>query len=226
MQMTVRRENLSDGAEDAVRGMIVDGQFAPGERLNEVQLADRLGVSRTPLREALNRLVAEGAIETRPRLGYFVKPLSCDELDQIYDLRPILDPAALRVAGVPDERQVARLEALNAKLAAERKPDRAIALDDAWHLELLAHCPNRALVGLIEGAMIRTRRYELALMRETKGVAAAAGDAHKEIIAALRVGDLEAACAALKANLESGKAPIMAWLAAREAASSRKRGRK
>lgn len=223
--MIVHRENLTDGVESALRGMIVDGHFAPGERLNEVHLADRLGVSRTPLREALNRLVAEGAVEARPRLGYFVKPLSSEELDQIYDLRPILDPAALRTAGVPDERQVARLEALNAKLVSERKPERVIALDDAWHLELLAHCRNRALVTLIEGVMARTRRYELALMREAKSVAAA-GDAHNQIIAALRAGKLEAACTALKSNLQSGKAPIMAWLAAREAASSIKRGKK
>lgn len=221
--MSVRRENLADGVESAVRGMIVDGQFAPGERLNEVHLAERLGVSRTPLREALNRLAAEGAIEARPRLGYFVRPLSSEELDQIYDLRPILDPAALRLAGVPGARQLERLEALNAKLLAERKPERAIALDDAWHLELLAHCRNRALVAMIEGVMTRTRRYELALMREAKAVAAA-GDAHAAIIAALGAGDLEAACAALKSNLEAGKAPIMAWLGAREAAAKRGQG--
>ena len=221
----VRRENLADGVESAVRSMIVDGHFAPGERLNEVHLAARLGVSRTPLREALNRLAAEGAVEARPRLGYFVRPLSSEELGQIYDIRPLLDPAALRLAGVPDERQLARLEALNLKLVAERKPERAITLDDAWHLELLAHCRNRALVALIEGVMARTRRYELALMREAKSVAAA-GDAHNQIIAALRGGKLAAACSALKANLESGKAPIMTWLAAREAASPIKRGKK
>ncbi len=221
--MPVRRENLTDGVEGALRAMIVDGQVAPGERLNEVHVAEMLGVSRTPLREALNRLVAEGAVEARPRLGYFVKPLSCEELDQLYDLRPILDPAALRAAGSPPERQMARLEALNAKLVAERKPERAIALDDAWHLELLAHCRNRVLVTMIEGVMTRTRRYELALMREQKSVAEAS-DAHAGIIAALRARNLEAACAALKANLEAGKAPIMAWLVARETASKTKRG--
>lgn len=221
--MPVRRENLTDEVEGALRGMIVDGQIAPGERLNEVHLAERLGVSRTPLREALNRLVAEGAVEARPRLGYFVKPLSCEELDQIYDIRPILDPAALRIAGMPHARQLARLEALNVKLIAERKPERAIALDDAWHRELLAHCRNHALVAMIEAVMARTRRYELALMREAKAVAAA-GDAHAEVIAALRAQDLEAACAALKANLEAGKAPVMVWLAAREAGVKSKRG--
>jgi DNA-binding GntR family transcriptional regulator len=225
MQMPIRRDNLTDGVADAMRAMIVDGRFAPGERLNEVHLAERLGVSRTPLREALNRLVAEGAVEARPRLGYFVKPLSSEELDQLYDLRPILDPAALLVAGIPHERQLTRLEALNAKLLAERRPERAIALDDAWHLELLAHCRNRALIALIEGAMTRTRRYELALMREAKSIAAA-GDAHADIMAALHARDLEAACAALKANLEAGKAPIMAWLAAREAAAKIKRGQR
>jgi DNA-binding GntR family transcriptional regulator len=74
--------------------MIVDGVLGAGEHVNEVHLAARLGASRTPLREALNRLVAEGALDARPRLGYFVKRLTLDEFDQLYDIRPLLDPEA------------------------------------------------------------------------------------------------------------------------------------
>lgn len=211
----LRRENLSDAAEAAIRAMIADGRLAGGERLNEVHLAEALGVSRTPLREALNRLVHEGAIEARPRLGYFVKPLTLSEFEQLYDVRPILDPAALRAAGIPPAAQLAALEKLNGKFVAARDRQAAIALDDEWHLALLAHCPNRVLVELIENMMLRTRRYELALMRETKNVTQAGGD-HERILAALRAGDLESACAALEKNMRSGRATIVAWLSARE----------
>jgi DNA-binding GntR family transcriptional regulator len=212
----LERATISETAANAVRAMIVDGQLAGGERINEVHLAERLGVSRTPLREALNRLASEGALIAKPQRGYFVRPLSLDEFEQLYDMRPLLDPEALRLAGIPAPKQIESLEKLNAKLAAARG-ETAIKLDDEWHSELIAGCPNRVLIELIENMILRTRRYELALMRETKHVATATDD-HKRILAALRAGDLERACAALKRNMQSGKPPIVAWLKAREAA--------
>lgn len=212
MHMT-ERPNLSDEVAGSIRERIVDGRLADGQRLNEVHLAAELGISRTPLREALGRLVAEGALEGRPRHGYFVRPLSVGEFEQITAIRPILDPAALRLAGLPRPAQIARLEKLNSKLAMAA-PTAALALDDAWHLLLLAHCPNRELVALIETMMRRTRRYELALLREAGG-GARAGDEHARIVAALRAGELEAACAALHDNMTGGKAPVIAWLTAR-----------
>lgn len=214
--MQLAKTKISDAAVVAIRTMIVDGQLAGGERINEVHLAERLGVSRTPLREALNRLASEGALIAKPQRGYFVRPLSLEEFDQIYDLRPLLDPEALRVGGVPGAAQIEKLEKLNAKIAHARG-EAAIKLDDEWHLTLIEACPNRVLIEFIENIMLRTRRYELALMRETKNVATATDD-HARIIAALRKGDLEAACAALKRNMQSGKPPILAWLKAREAA--------
>jgi DNA-binding GntR family transcriptional regulator len=218
---TIDRANLSDSAQAAIRLMIVSGELAAGERVNEVHVAQRLGVSRTPLREALNRLSAEGAVEARPRLGYFIKPLMLEEFEQIYDIRPILDPAALRLAGLRTREQIARLETLNTQLANAQEPMAAIAIDDAWHTVLLEGCPNRVLLELIGNMMGRTRRYEIALMRQSPHVVRASED-HELILRALRQGDLDGACAALKANLESGKAPIAAWLAARESAANSK----
>lgn len=206
----IQRGNISEAAADTVRAMIVDGRLAAGDRINEVRLAQQLGVSRTPLREALSGLAAEGALSSVPRIGYFVRPLTLDEFEQIYDIRPLLDPEALRLVGVPDEKRIARLEKLNADLA-RAKGLRAIEIDDAWHIELIAGCPNRVLIEMIENMIVRTRRYELALMREQKNVDVATQD-HDRIVAALRAGDLKAACDALKQNMQSGREPIVAWL--------------
>lgn len=214
------RENISNSVAAELRNRIVDGRLPAGERINEVHLSQQLGVSRTPLREALSRLAAEGALTSAPRLGYFVRPLTLEEFEQIYDIRPILDPEALRLAGVPEPKRIEHLEKLNSKLAAARDPEAAIALDDAWHLELLADCPNRVLVELIQNIIRRTRRYELALMRETPNVLRASED-HARILAALRDRDLAAACAALKRNMQSGRAPIVEWLVARGAGRAR-----
>ncbi len=209
------RPNLSDALVEELREWIVDGRLPEGERLNEVRLAQRLGVSRTPLREALGRLAAEGAVASSPRIGFSVRPLSPQEFADIYPIRAILDPEALRLSGVPSPRRIARLETLNREILAAAQTEKVIALDDAWHLELLADCGNGVLIDLIRQFMRRTRRYEIALMRERAHVRGAADD-HKKILAALSRGDLPRACEALRRNLQSGTKPILAWLEARE----------
>jgi DNA-binding GntR family transcriptional regulator len=218
----LKRANISEAVAAAVRTMIVDGTLAEGDRINEVHLAERLGVSRTPLREALSRLAAEGALTSTPSRGFSVRPLTLEEFEQIYAIRPILDPEALRLAGIPPPGRIERLETLNRKLAAAREPEIAIALDDEWHRELLAGCTNRVLVELIDNMIVRTRRYELALMRETPQVMRAVED-HEHIQRVLRRGNLEAACKALKRNMQSGRAPIVAWLKTRNSTKRTKK---
>jgi DNA-binding GntR family transcriptional regulator len=191
--------------------MIVDGRLPAGTRINEVHLAAKLGISRTPLREALIRLVGEGALASQPRSGFYVRPLTLEEFEQIYPIRALLDPEALRLAGVPSPKRLARLEKMNRRLGEASNPETVISLDDAWHRELLADCPNPILIGLIEQFMRRTRRYELALMREHRNVQRTTRD-HDKILARLRAGDLDGACAALRRNMESGRRPIIAWL--------------
>jgi DNA-binding GntR family transcriptional regulator len=211
------RENLSGELVVQLRNMIVDGRLPAGERINEVHLAAQLGVSRTPLREALAKLGQEGALSSLPRIGWFVRPLTLDEFEQIYPIRPLLDPEALRLAGLPTGDRLERLEALNARIASERDADAAIALDDEWHLLLIEGCPNRVLIDLIRQFIGRTRRYEIALMRDGANVAVAA-ETHAGILAAIGNGDLDTACARLRRNLQTGFAPIADWLRERESA--------
>jgi DNA-binding GntR family transcriptional regulator len=207
----IDRPNMSDLLVDRLRAMIVDGRLPPGARVNEVHLAAELAVSRTPLREALNRLVAEGALTSVPRFGYFARPLTLDEFQQIYPIRALLDPEALRLAGIPPAPRLERLAALNARIRAAGEAAKVIDLDNAWHHELLAGCTNQVLIDLIEQFMRRTRRYELALMRERGQVRATARD-HDHILAALRAGKLTTACAALRQNMQRGFEPIVTWL--------------
>ena len=202
------RENLSDEIAVAVRTMILDGEIPEQARINEVHLSLQLGVSRTPLREGLRQLTSDGSLEARPRKGFFVRALTLDEFGQLYSIRPILDPEALRLSGIPSRSTIQTLIKLNEKMARAKTPDKTIEIDDIWHLELLAHCPNRVLIELIENLMLRTKRYELALMRETANVKVAVAD-HSKILRALDQGDIESACAALRYNMESGRAPIV-----------------
>jgi DNA-binding GntR family transcriptional regulator len=215
MQRVAERPNISEELVETVRAMILSGALNAGSRINEVHLAAQLGISRTPLREALTRLVTEGAITSAPRLGFFVCPLSVEEVENLYPMRALLDPAALRISGLPPPDRLERLERLTRRFAEAVDPEQAVRLDDEWHLELIAGCTNPILLGFIEQMIWRTRRYELALMRARANVERATGD-HEAILARLEAGDLEGACAALKRNMESGMQPILDWLAARE----------
>lgn len=211
-----QRHNLSDEAATTLRNMIVDGRLPAGERVNEVHLARQLGISRTPLREALAGLEQEGALTSLPRIGWFVRPLTLAEFGDVYPIRSLLDPEALRLAGLPSPARLAQLRALNQRIGRERDADTIIALDDEWHLLLIADCANEVLIGLIEQFIRRTRRYEIALMRDGRNVAQATRN-HEDIMRALAEGDLAGGCAALRNNLQTGFAPIAAWLAEREA---------
>jgi DNA-binding GntR family transcriptional regulator len=218
LRFTLPRGNISDELVNALRNLIVDGTLAAGERINEVHLSRALGVSRTPLREALTRLGREGTLTNVPRIGWFVKPLTLEEFEQVYPIRSLLDPEALRLAGLPSAETVATLERINARIGSATDPDEIIALDDEWHLTLIDRCPNKVLLDLIRDFIRRTRRYEIALMRERSNVAVAT-DNHRDIMDALRRRDLEEAIAGLRRNLTTGYEPIRAWLAAREEAA-------
>ncbi|MEM9172993.1 MAG: GntR family transcriptional regulator [Pseudomonadota bacterium] len=201
----------------AVRNLIVDGSLRDGARINEVSLSEELGISRTPLRDGLTQLVGDGIVYKAPKRGFFVAPMTLDEFNEIYDIRPILDPEALRMAGVPNQSNIEKLRKLNRRMRDAKTASKAIDLDNQWHLSLLEQCPNSILVDLIRNLMGRTRRYEYALFRETTHVWIA-GDEHDQILDALADAQLRRACQMLRQNMRTGAEPIREWLRARVSA--------
>lgn len=210
----IERDNLSQVIAREVRERILSGALAAGQRINEVHLARELAVSRTPLREALTRLAGEDFVEINPRQGFAVPPLTVREVEQLYPIRAVLDPWALRLAGVPGRDALRELDALNHALADKADdPPAVIELDDRFHMALLAGCPNQVLLGLIRQMMWRTRRYEHLYFTEPRHVAAAVRT-HRAILARLRAGDLDGACARLAENMETASPELIATLRA------------
>jgi DNA-binding GntR family transcriptional regulator len=91
-----RAADSSERAYNAIRKLLVEFGLKPEERINEVQLARNLGVSRTPVREALNRLASEGFVSLTPNRGFFVRSLSTEGLIDLYELRSVIECAAFR----------------------------------------------------------------------------------------------------------------------------------
>lgn len=126
--------------------MAITFRLLPGERLNEAILAKELGVSRTPLREALNRLSGEGFLTFSANQGFFRKPLDVKEIFDLYEFRQQMEMAAVRLAveRASDE-QLVDLDAFVQKSAEEnpdRSPEEVIALDEEFHERLITLTGN------------------------------------------------------------------------------------
>ena len=209
------RPNISGELANRLRDMIFDGDLADGTRINEVHLATQLGVSRTPLREALAMLAAEKALDSVPRRGFFVRKLSRAEFEDIYPIRALLDPEALGLSGIPSREGFEKLERLNRKIRATKNHKARVSLDEQWHIQLISNCQNQVLLDLIDLFMRRFRRYSLAFLRDQKLIKTVEIE-HQEILRALRRGDIDSACEWLRKNLTSDTNPVLQWLSTRK----------
>lgn len=202
--MVHAKANLRAEVGDTLRREIVGGRLAAGSRINESQLSVDLGVSRTPLREALLSLEAEGLVSSEPARGFFVTPLSAREVREIYPIGRELGILALRTVRRVPAATLDRLEAINERFAAARtRAERAQQLDDEFHALLIAACPNRRLLEMLAGVQRAMARYERAYMGDAHDVARSARQ-HTEMIASLRAGDVDAAAATLRDHWDYG----------------------
>lgn len=199
----IEHGTLSDVVEDKLRNMLFDGGLASQEHLNEEWLAGRLGVSRTPVREALSRMAADGLVRAEPRRGFFTRSFSDGEVADHYELLGILEPAALGIAGLPDHPTLMRLTALNGKIAVAAGDLQAtVDLDGQWHLTLLRGCPNAELLSLVRRYLERRRLFDLSYLADPRNVEITVGE-HDVVLHALKRGKLERAVDALRIHVQS-----------------------
>lgn len=134
-----------------LREAILRGSFAPGERLDQKEISERLKVSRSPVREALRTLAAEGLVEVIPHRGAVVAELSPDELEEIVAIRSVLEGMAARLA-VPkmDVEHLKTLESILKELSQTTDLDRWIVLNHRFHETIYQLSNRRRLLALIE----------------------------------------------------------------------------
>jgi DNA-binding GntR family transcriptional regulator len=155
------RANLADQVYAALKAELHDFRLVPGDRFHEADLGQRLGVSRTPVREALFRLRNEGFLDVESKSGWYVKPIDFARLDMLYDLRIVLESASVaRLA--QREQDPPALEALKAAWlvpAAERLADaRAVGeLDERFHSTLVEAAGNAEIARVHQDVTERIR---------------------------------------------------------------------
>jgi len=189
-------------AYDTLHASIREGVFRPGDRLREEDVAERLSLSRTPVREALRRLEADGIVEHRPRQGAVVRQLSHTEVVELYEMRVVLERTAAEMAAKHGtSAEFDALDDLNAAIAEERNnASKAAAINQDFHQSLYLACRNRFL---LESA--RALNNSLLLLGPTTFTDEVRVDVvvrqHQAIVDALREGDEEAAGAAAELHL-------------------------
>lgn len=217
-RLEVSRAPLRDEVRRALLRSLLRGDLPPGSSISEPALAAALGLSRTPLREALLGLETEGMVASDPGRGFTVARLSRREVDEIYPMLWTLEALALRTSAVPDAARLKELQSINRLLAKSRRDaEAALENDRRWHQALLAGCTNALLLETIAALRNRAFRYEFAYMRESGGVITSVSQ-HAEIIDALRQGHRRQAVARLESNWHVSVEFLVPWLEAREQA--------
>ena len=194
-------------AYQQMRDEIVQGAVVPGEPLFEIHLADRLGMSRTPVREALKVLTRDGYLEELPGRGYAVPRRSLDDMREFFELREILESAATRYAALralPEE--VERLERLSERYARERDEDAWSRIGTQFHDLVVQAARNARLAGMLEAlnAQIMMSRRSVALADAEEREAAI--DDHRRICRAIKARDAERAHALAAAHVRRSHA--------------------
>jgi len=196
----VARVNLRDAAKDRVRALVVASRLLPGSNLVERDLSARLGVSRTPVREALLGLEAEGLLYTEPGRGFFVSAMSLDEARELYPLIWTLESMAVR-RGRPSALE--QLRVLGATFRRAATPEQALMADRAWHDALIAACGSPRTAALLTPLRIVAARYEYRYFSTAAAVRASA-DQHDAIVRMLHRRRYAQAAAIVKRNWAQG----------------------
>ena len=194
---------MRDDVYQHLKDLIVQGTLEPTEKLRDIDLANQLGVSRTPVREALRRLEDEGLVETKQNAWTRVSKVDVGLASRIYPILRLLEPLALELsASSIRSKDFRRMRVLNAaiKKALEAGDGKTAALFDTdFHEVFIARCNNPELIQMIRNLKTNHIRLEIAYWRGGKNALESVNE-HERLIAALEKQDLKAAKTALEQN--------------------------
>lgn len=180
------------------------GALKPGERLIEVDLAKRLGLSRTPVREAIRQLESDGLVVHMPRAGASVRRLEYGEITELYEMRAVLEGTAARFAArAASEIEISELAAINDEMRSASDAQTLYDANRQFHTVLLNAARNRFLIKAVDAVQKTLLILGPSTMEEGDRAAKAIAE-HEAVLVALRSRDSEAAEALMRAHIEAG----------------------
>lgn len=205
----------SQRATDLLRAKILEGRWGPGDRLAEVELAEILEVSRTPVREALSRLAVEGLVEMSPNKGARVATWSEARLNEIFDLRLLLEPVATgKAVGRLDDDEIGELEELAVRMHEHGRPggDRDFSeiarLNRKFHATMIEKAESlqlEATLTSVRHISLATRNYQ----HFTEDSLSRSLSHHFEIVAAVRAGNSDWVEAVMRCHLHNARTAML-----------------
>lgn len=213
-------ENLSARVYNQIKNLILCNEIMPGQKLHHQQLSERLGVSRTPVREALTRLVQEGYVSFLPNRGFTCKEIRMQEAEELYELREALEAFAVEkaIATLTDNALAQLREKINAygRDVQHRFSRERLVYDQDVHLQIAALTGNHTLVNTLSHVFER-----IVLKRRTDGLydparGIAAHEEHLRLLDAMERRDAAEAVAMLRNHIQAGKKNVMADLEHRQ----------
>ncbi|MDN7906621.1 GntR family transcriptional regulator [Burkholderia diffusa] len=207
--MEARLDSTADAVAASLREMIVNGELRGGERLVERDLAERFGISRIPMREAIQRLEREGLLEIFRNRGAVVRMLSPSDVQEIYDMRALLEGDAIyRSVKRLDDETLARAELVHRLLGESNVPHRQGELNREFHALLYSCCGNERQLKAIAELRSQVERYErlqATLLADTPSFQVE----HEAILQACRERNARGARAMTAAHLESARRIVL-----------------
>jgi DNA-binding GntR family transcriptional regulator len=214
-------ENLSARVYQQIKHLILCNEIMPGQKLHHQQLSERLGVSRTPVREALTRLVQEGYVSFLPNRGFTCKEIRMQEAEELYELREALEAFAVEKA--VENLTDSALKQLRNKINSygrdvqNRFTRERLVYDQEVHLNIAQLAANETLEKMLSHVFER-----IVLKRRTDGLydparGVAAHQEHLRLLAALERRDAAEAVAIVRGHIQAGKKNVMADLMQRQA---------
>lgn len=216
---SVRDTSLGSLVRDEVLALILRGELQPGQRINEPDVAARLGVSRVPVREALRALESSGLVSSRKHAGVFVRTLEAKEVADLYELRSLLDGhAGQRAAQLPAKRRAALQTLLSQQLAAmsaqaaRHHVQGYYASNLAFHWAIVEAADNQMLLNTYRGIVQQLHLSRLKNLSRDIGMQVSL-DEHAQIVAALAAGDADGCRRLLAHHVSSSHTRLVQRLA-------------
>lgn len=197
---------------DSLRGAIISGVLKPGERLMEVQLAEKLGVSRTPIREAIRKLELEGLVVMMPRKGVYVTDMSTKDITDVLEIRAALEGLASGLAAMritDDEIEDLEMTALEFHKAIEAEDiDRIMKEDIEFHDKIFKAARNEKLLQISNNLREQVQRFRIMYLNKSNKLKELARE-HFKIAEAISQRNIEQAEKIAKMHIENAEKYIL-----------------
>jgi len=203
---------LRDEVFNTLRERILKGTLKPGERLMEIHLADQLGVSRTPIREAIRMLELEGLVKMVPRRGAQVAKISREDLQDVLEVRKALDTLAVKLACERiTEEEIKKLKEAEEEFERTLKSEDATLIaeaDVAFHDVIQVASKNKRLKSMISNLAERIYRYRFEYIKQQSDGGETLVKEHREIIRYIEERNVEAAIRAIEIHIDNQEISI------------------